>query len=321
MERHPLSSVWPDMESQDKRALRDDILANGVRDTIVILDGMVLDGWHRYTAAVIAGVNCPMRDFDPEVDGDPVAFVISKNDLRRHISKQQRAKAVRLCLEWQISLEIPDAEAAEIQEDQEIVQAQTDQDSQVLEQAAAETPEIPEVPEPPSAPETIAEEPEAEAPRTEPTHREVADMAGVSMQTARRAAREIAEERGEEITPEKPYNPSEKVAELKSKLDNSSVIQEAQAERIQELSRDLEVSREREGFMEAALEPEVIEEVDVLDSQRKTIEELTADNAAWKASHEEQRKVIESLRAENRSLRRRVAEFKELEHDNGESAD
>jgi hypothetical protein len=54
----------------------------------VLLDGMVLDGWHRYLACAKAGVEFKAMNFD---GADPVAFVISRNLHRRHLTPSQRA--------------------------------------------------------------------------------------------------------------------------------------------------------------------------------------------------------------------------------------
>lgn len=66
----------------------DDIKANGQREDITTLDGMILDGRNRYRA-------CELDSNEPkliEYDGnDPLAFVLSKNLKRRHLSESQRA--------------------------------------------------------------------------------------------------------------------------------------------------------------------------------------------------------------------------------------
>ncbi|MET3925573.1 hypothetical protein [Devosia sp. 2618] len=101
---HPLADLFPMLGSADADALRVDIAANGLRERIVILDGQILDGRNRYRAAVGAGVlagELPedghdlwvshYRRFNPAQDGDPLAWVLSKNLHRRHLSEGQRA--------------------------------------------------------------------------------------------------------------------------------------------------------------------------------------------------------------------------------------
>jgi hypothetical protein len=46
----PLSAAFPSMPEKEIEALTLDIEAHGQREPGVLLDGMVLDGWHRYLA-------------------------------------------------------------------------------------------------------------------------------------------------------------------------------------------------------------------------------------------------------------------------------
>lgn len=102
---HPLADLFPMLEEPKARiALGDDILANGLRDKIVTLDGMIIDGRNRYRAIVEMGVfdqhNPDWRSrpdlfvpFDQIVPPgtDPLAWVLSKNLHRRHLDTGQRA--------------------------------------------------------------------------------------------------------------------------------------------------------------------------------------------------------------------------------------
>lgn len=89
--RHPLSQAWGDMPDQEVMALAEDIAKNGQKDSVVMFEGMVLDGWHRCQACQIAGV--PVRVIDFPEGGDPYAYVTSKNNFRRHSSASMRAAA------------------------------------------------------------------------------------------------------------------------------------------------------------------------------------------------------------------------------------
>lgn len=88
----------------DGSALRDDISANSQRERIVILDGMILDGRNRQlqleALGLVDGALPPegndlwitrYRRFNPAQDGNPLAFVLSLNLHRRHLSESQRA--------------------------------------------------------------------------------------------------------------------------------------------------------------------------------------------------------------------------------------
>jgi len=87
---HPLANLFPLIEGPEFHDLVADIRANGQHEPIVVLDGLVLDGRNRYRACVAAGVRPRAVTFRPDVDGDPLAFVISRNLKRRHLSDDQR---------------------------------------------------------------------------------------------------------------------------------------------------------------------------------------------------------------------------------------
>lgn len=98
LKQHPLSAAFPAMSADDFQALKDDIENNGQREPVTLLDGMVLDGWHRYQACVQLGIKPQQFTFDK--DKDPVAFVLSENLHRRHLTPSQRAAAVVACSEY-----------------------------------------------------------------------------------------------------------------------------------------------------------------------------------------------------------------------------
>lgn len=85
---HPLCETLPDMPADQFRRLVDDIKANGLRHAIVLYEGKILDGRHRYRACDEAGITARFESFDGT---DPLAFVLSENLARRHLSESQRA--------------------------------------------------------------------------------------------------------------------------------------------------------------------------------------------------------------------------------------
>jgi hypothetical protein len=89
---HPLSDVFPLMEGEDFDALVADIKACGLREPIVLLDGKILDGRNRYRA-------CLAAEAEPRFEkhfsahhcaAEALAFVISKNIHRRHLTTEQK---------------------------------------------------------------------------------------------------------------------------------------------------------------------------------------------------------------------------------------
>lgn len=91
-EFHPYASIVPMLGQADLNALAADIQGNGLRHPIVLLDGMILDGRNRYKACQIVGVKPDFEDFNG--DGDPIAFIVSENLSRRHLTASQKALAV-----------------------------------------------------------------------------------------------------------------------------------------------------------------------------------------------------------------------------------
>jgi hypothetical protein len=88
------ADVFPLLEGDDFETLTESIRANGLREAIVLHpDDSVLDGRNRLRACIAAGVEPRFRTFGDRASdgGDPRAFVISLNIMRRHLSENQRA--------------------------------------------------------------------------------------------------------------------------------------------------------------------------------------------------------------------------------------
>lgn len=105
-EAHELSLAFPDMPPDQFKRLADDIRANGLNHPIVLLDGKILDGRHRYRGCIEVGVAPMFRDFmegnpDESSHGDPVAFVTSENASRRHLNTSQLAHAIAAMAGWE----------------------------------------------------------------------------------------------------------------------------------------------------------------------------------------------------------------------------
>ena len=85
---HPLANVFPLMEGRQFNELVEDLRINGLNELIVLHEGAVLDGRNRLRACIAAGA--PYQTV-PFKGADPVAFVISANVHRRHLSTSQRS--------------------------------------------------------------------------------------------------------------------------------------------------------------------------------------------------------------------------------------
>ena len=97
-EQHPLSAAFPPMTPEEFQSLQSSINENGVLNPITIYEGMVLDGWHRYQAALELGMDCPEAELDDWID--PKDFVLAQNKNRRHITAAQLAMATTQVYDW-----------------------------------------------------------------------------------------------------------------------------------------------------------------------------------------------------------------------------
>jgi hypothetical protein len=87
---HAIALTMPSMPHMEYRALVEDIATHGQRDPITLFEGAVLDGVHRQRACRDIGVPVRFTVFEGSF-ADAVAFVVSKNVLRRHLTESQRA--------------------------------------------------------------------------------------------------------------------------------------------------------------------------------------------------------------------------------------
>jgi ParB-like chromosome segregation protein Spo0J len=90
---HPIAGIFPLMEGEEFDALVADIKAHGLREPIMLFRGKILDGRNRYRACIAAGVKIDphlQRNMMPSGGTDPLAYVISANIHRRHLTAEQR---------------------------------------------------------------------------------------------------------------------------------------------------------------------------------------------------------------------------------------
>lgn len=96
LEIHPLAYCLPDMPEDQYEAFKEDISGLGVLEPITLLDGMILDGRHRYRACQELGIECPTRTVS---NVSPHDLVRSMNLFRRHLNESQRAMVAAALLE------------------------------------------------------------------------------------------------------------------------------------------------------------------------------------------------------------------------------
>jgi ParB-like chromosome segregation protein Spo0J len=87
---HPACAAFPMMSPAELDELASDIEENGLVEPIVIHQGQILDGRNRLAACELAHVEPEFREYEG-LEGELVAWVLSKNVHRRHLSPSQRA--------------------------------------------------------------------------------------------------------------------------------------------------------------------------------------------------------------------------------------
>jgi len=85
---HPIANILPLMSTSEIKELAEDIKNQGLKEPIVLLDNMILDGRNRYRA-------CEQINIEPQVaqfkGSSPIAYVLSLNVKRRHLTASQKA--------------------------------------------------------------------------------------------------------------------------------------------------------------------------------------------------------------------------------------
>src|SRR6266536_1562639 len=91
LQPHPLALQFRPFTDDEFADLVADITANGQHLPIMLYEGKVLDGWHRYQACIKAGVRPRGEQY---TGSDPAAYVRSVNAHRRHLTLAERRAAI-----------------------------------------------------------------------------------------------------------------------------------------------------------------------------------------------------------------------------------
>lgn len=100
LEIHPIALILPEMGHEEYQKFKEDILGNGVLEPIILFQGKVLDGRHRYKASRELEIDIEARVWEGGMD--PVEYVVSRNIHRRHLTPGQRAMAAAKCMSWHV---------------------------------------------------------------------------------------------------------------------------------------------------------------------------------------------------------------------------
>jgi ParB-like chromosome segregation protein Spo0J len=121
LEPHPLAEIIPAMDESEFAELVADVNARGIMEPVVLYEGKILDGRHRYRAAREAGRSV---DFTEYTGTDPLGYVVALNIRRRHLSASQKA-TIALVIEEEISkkAKVNMAEGGRVSQDRETLSA------------------------------------------------------------------------------------------------------------------------------------------------------------------------------------------------------
>lgn len=124
LEAHEIATLFPTMSSVDLDHLRASVGDQGLLEEILLFEGKILDGRHRYQTCLELGVEPRFREFEGTPQ-DAFAYSVALNLSRRHLTTVQRAAAGAGLKEFQAKLlsEDEEPEAPEEQEDAPVVEA------------------------------------------------------------------------------------------------------------------------------------------------------------------------------------------------------
>lgn len=99
MKFHPISELLPSMSDAELSNLTSDVKEHGLHHPIVVYEGQILDGRHRFKACAASGVAPMFIEFNGD-DAGAVALVTSANLARRQLTKSQLALAGAKLKAW-----------------------------------------------------------------------------------------------------------------------------------------------------------------------------------------------------------------------------
>ena len=277
---HPLAEYWPEMTADEYSELLASIKQNGVREPIFLLDGQVVDGRHRYRAAIDLGVDCPMRDFP--AGHDPTDFVVDRNARRRHLSASSRARAVLLCYEWRD-------------------RGQPNPSSEGFSQTA--TPQADSAQPTPTAAPNIAAPAPAPPPAPVLSATEMADKAGTSVSTVEREKRRMRTEEGDDTPPATPATPTlrEQNRDLRQALGESKANAVALKQTVADQDKQV-------ASLKRAADPAGVRGVSELTDVQKENEGLRARNVELQNRVNALNREVAGLRKRAKALEAEAAE-------------
>lgn len=96
---HRYAKLFRVADSDDQAYLRDSIKRSGLIEPIMLFEGAILDGRHRYKACIITGTEPRFEEFTGTHE-EAVRYVLGKNLARRQLKAGERAAAILMAEEW-----------------------------------------------------------------------------------------------------------------------------------------------------------------------------------------------------------------------------
>lgn len=93
---HPFALFFPKMSDEERESLKRDIQANGVREPITVWQDQIVDGRNRFECCEELGITCTVdrTRLHAATEGEVLAYVVSQNLNRRHMTSGQKAAVV-----------------------------------------------------------------------------------------------------------------------------------------------------------------------------------------------------------------------------------
>ena len=304
--QHPLGALVPPMTDAEFRELIASVRQHGVQDPcLLLLDGQVLDGWHRYRAAREADARVLTEDYGGD---DPLGVVMRANAVRRHLTPRERAD---LFVAARQALEAAGARRRDANRPEREVGTNVPTSSDTerwhcgpcghFNSGGLQCAACGHVPT--WAKKRLAKTddqapaealPEIRQPQTTPSNREAAAALGVSHATVNRAEQRLQAEADPEApavpraAPARPSNVEQLEATIEQLRQDNTVLRQA---------RDAAQAENR--LLKDAASPSTQVHLRELTGQRARIEALQAEHSQLRIRYED---TIRRLRAEIRQL-------------------
>jgi len=92
MDVHEIATLFPHMSEVDRDHLRASLIQEGQLEDILVFEGKILDGRHRYETCLELGMEPRVREFDGDMAA-AFSHSVALNLSRRHLTTVQRAAA------------------------------------------------------------------------------------------------------------------------------------------------------------------------------------------------------------------------------------